>query len=838
MVKKMSKHAFMALIIILSMAQATFAGFIIDHTSTDLSQIPDQWINAARTDLQIAYNHTSHGSQIITGMNALKNFPAYAGKYQWSSTENESATELCLRDRAISGWPDLSQGDVDNDGNGYSDWADDTYAYLTATDTSGNYVHDTINVVLWSWCNIAGHNIDRYLASMEWLIGLFGPGGSHARATELPVQFVFMTAHANGGGEFDSSDTPNRQIRQHCIDNSRILFDFSDIENYSPDNDYFLDKLLNDTLDYDSNDDGVRDANWASEYLAAYPGGELDQLTHGEGIDDYSGCSICSHSEGGDLDARLNCVLKGRAAWTLFARLAGWGASTDPPAAPDGLALEADHQTREISLSWQDNSDNENGFYIWRKSASQTWAEVSAPIAQVAYNSSSYTDTGLIPGDWVYFVQAFNAYGTADSADQTITLLAIPDAPSDLSATADSQARQILLTWQDNSDNENGFIIEVRTGETWEEIITTAPDTTSYLHEALSDGTYTYRVSASAGGIGQSLPSEPTTAVISNTVPASPSGLTAQLNGADVQLSWQDNSDNESQFTLYQAVDQEAFEPTAVLNANVTTHTLQNLSPYHDYTYRITADNSVGSSAPSNTASVYVASETFTLRLQVPDTEVTDTFLQSGSPDTNYGSTQYLSNFDRFIIRFNLPDYLTGKKILSARLGIYVWNVPVGSPAIGQTFHLYRVGQDWAESSATWNIAASDGLGGSTDWSTPGGNPQEVVADLPFTNADNIYDHRYLDEAELATIVQAWADGQVANYGLLLDANGYSFGIKASEYSSGRPYLDITYTQKPDCIVDFDGDSDIDGEDIRNFISSYSQDCLESLAARFGESGQ
>ncbi|WP_320044671.1 DNRLRE domain-containing protein [uncultured Desulfobacter sp.] len=732
-----------ALFIVAISASTGFAGFIIDHTSTDLSRIPDQWITAVKTDLQIAYSHTSHGSQIITGLNALANFPTYAEKYQWSSSESVNSAVLCLRDQAISSPPDLSQGDTDNDGNGYADWADATYNYLTAIDGEGNYVHDTINVVMWSWCNIAGHDIDRYLASMEWLIGLFSTGGSHARADVLPVQFVFMTAHANGGGEFDSSDTPNRQIRQHCIDNDRILFDFSDIENYNPDNAYFLDKLLNDTLDYDSDNDGSRDANWASEFLATYPGGELDQLTHGEGVEDYSGCSSCAHSDGGGTDARLNCVLKGRAAWTLFACLAGWdgGSGPYPPMSPNGLQLQAD-----------------------------------------------------------------------------------------------SLAGEILVTWQDNSDNEDGFIIEIQVDGEWEVLFTTGPDIVSYLHSGLSDGTYTYRVSAYADDLGRSQPTAADSAVISNLPPESPSNLTSTLDGLEVQLTWQDNSDNEANFTVYQRVDQEEFEAVAVLDPDVTTHTVQNLIPYHDYTFQVTAQNSIGTSNPSNTTTVYVTAEALTVRLQTPDTDVTDAFLQSAAPDTNYGSTQYLSNFDRFIIRFNLPDDVMGKKIISARLGLYVWSV--STDTVGENFNLYRVGQDWTEDDVTWNSAGSDGQGGLTAWATPGGNPQEVAVVMPFTNADNLYDHQYLDEVELQAIVQEWADGTMPNYGLVLDSDTYSFGLKASEYSAGRPYLEIIYTHKIDCVVDFNGDADVDGEDLFQFLVQYSETCLGTMAAHFGESGE
>lgn len=31
---------------------------IIDHTNTDISKIPDEWITQAKSDLHIAYQHT------------------------------------------------------------------------------------------------------------------------------------------------------------------------------------------------------------------------------------------------------------------------------------------------------------------------------------------------------------------------------------------------------------------------------------------------------------------------------------------------------------------------------------------------------------------------------------------------------------------------------------------------------------------------------------------------------------------------------------------------------------------------------------------------------------
>ena len=260
---------------------------IIDHTCADITQIPQSAIEQAKANLHIAYGHTSHGSQLTTGMIGLVDFANGGGLglslptdiFAWNNGGTGGA--LDLHDRAMGG-----------DVGYYPQWENNTRAYLD------NPANADVNVIIWSWCGQVDSKYSAGTLESEYLIPM-----AQLEADYPNVKFVYMTGHVNIWGDANNK-AANQMIRNYCIINNKILYDFEDIEHYDPDGIYF--EYVNDNCNYYDSAGGALLGNWATEW----------QNSHIEDKDWYT-CSS-AHSQ------PLNANRKAYAAWHLWARIAGW----------------------------------------------------------------------------------------------------------------------------------------------------------------------------------------------------------------------------------------------------------------------------------------------------------------------------------------------------------------------------------------------------------------------------------------------------------------------------------------------------------------------------------
>ncbi len=280
------------------------------------------------------------------------------------------------------------------------------------------------------------------------------------------------------------------------------------------------------------------------------------------------------------------------------------------PAAPVNLAASA-ASSSQINLTWTDNSSNETGFKIERKTGSGgTYSQIATVVGGV----SSYNDSGLAEStNYYYRVRATNGSGdSAYSNEANATTPSSPvTAPSNLTATTVSSS-QINLAWTDNSSNETGFKIERKTGSggTYSQIATVGANVTSYSGTGLNPiTTYFYRVRATNAG-GDSAYTNEASATTLNAAPAAPSALAATtVSTTQINLSWTDNATNETGFKIERKTGSGGtYAQIATVNADVTGYSDTGLTATTTYYYRVRATNSIGDSAYSNEANATTSS--------------------------------------------------------------------------------------------------------------------------------------------------------------------------------------------------------------------------------------
>jgi len=244
---------------------------IIDHTSEDLTQIPPAWIDSVQAYIKLHYAHTSHGSQLTTGLTRIEAAdPAYSVAIGARYLPTETGA-FCIFD-----------------GQEHDTYITPDEYWETAAGM--NYTRNvldnnpTVNVSMWSWCTQLTYyseaQVQAYLDSITVL------------ETEYPsVTFVYMTCNAQATGSSGYNRyLRNEQIRQYCTTNDKVLFDFADLDSwwFNPTTEVWE----HSTYDYEGNTVPVEHPQ--------FNGSEAGHTTY------------------------ESCEQKGRAVWWMIARLAGW----------------------------------------------------------------------------------------------------------------------------------------------------------------------------------------------------------------------------------------------------------------------------------------------------------------------------------------------------------------------------------------------------------------------------------------------------------------------------------------------------------------------------------
>jgi hypothetical protein len=271
--------------------------------------IPEEYINTARNTLHIAYQHTSHGTHVSYGLFGLQDYRDGDDVLFGVTNNDPTQGKLDFRDYAM--------GSYAAEGVDAADLSRNETAFIQAT---RNYLDDPdnseINVVMWSWCSIGGHDVTgNYLPGMQILINEYGKGGTkigtNTGQRQVPVTFIFMTGHAETNSNVGAGRPKNQAdtIIGYCQAKGYFCLDYYGIDSHDMDDSYWE----------DAGDNGNSEDYGGNFYI------DWEQ-EHQVGAGYYENKSIPGGSVtyGDHNTQHITANRKAYAMWWILAQIAGW----------------------------------------------------------------------------------------------------------------------------------------------------------------------------------------------------------------------------------------------------------------------------------------------------------------------------------------------------------------------------------------------------------------------------------------------------------------------------------------------------------------------------------
>ena len=194
---------------------------------------------------------------------------------------------------------------------------------------------------------------------------------------------------------------------------------------------------------------------------------------------------------------------------------------------PTGLSASVAGTT--VNLSWTDTSTGESGYKVQRKVGSGgSWQE---QLRGTTPDQISYGQSGLALGTYFYRVFAYKSQVANGpySAEVSVTIVAPPAPPVNLSATASST--QIALGWSASNGSTSYQVFRSNTSATFNYAVPLATvTTTTYTDSGLTNGTTYFYVVRAANASGASADSNQ-----ANATPSAPLAIDAQIRASGAQ---------------------------------------------------------------------------------------------------------------------------------------------------------------------------------------------------------------------------------------------------------------------------------------------------------------